>query len=95
MEISHVARGVAALAVAALLGAAGLGAAQAQENSGSLVTVGNSGGTDTASSGAHGGPGVTISGGAVTNETGIDVIVNGGSSDGGSTGGSFSGHPPA
>jgi len=66
---------VTAIAVATMIGAAGSSTALAQDYAGSVVTVG-------------GGPGtVIISGGQVTNETGIGVDSGGGSSVGASTGG--------
>jgi hypothetical protein len=81
------ARGAAVLAVAALLGAAEFGSTLAQENAGSTVTVG--GGVESVDGGGfvNVAPGVFISGGTVANETGIGVIISGGSSVGASTGG--------
>ena len=64
-----------AAVVATLTGAIGGGAARAQDYGDTVVTVG-------------GGPGtVVISGGQVTNETGIGVDSGGGASIGASTGG--------
>jgi hypothetical protein len=61
--------------VATIAGAGGAGAALAQDYGDTVVTVG-------------GGPGtVIISGGHVTNETGIGVDSGGGASIGASTGG--------
>lgn len=80
---------LAFLAAAALAGT-GASGALAQENLGATVTIG--GGT----SGVGGGspvvlaPGVTISGGEVTNSTGIGILSGGGSSIGASTGGNDS-----
>jgi hypothetical protein len=66
---------VSATAVATLAGAVGGSTALAQDYADSVVTVG-------------GGPGtVVISGGQVTNETGIGVDSGGGASIGASTGG--------
>jgi hypothetical protein len=76
-----------AVALAASFIAAGDAGAQAQDYLGSVVTVGGE------QSGVEGGstvviaPGVTISGGDVVNETGIGVIISGGSSVGGAGGG--------
>lgn len=64
-----------AAVVATMTGSLGAGAALAQDYGDSVVTVG-------------GGPGtVIISGGQVTNETGIGVDSGGGASIGASTGG--------
>jgi len=66
---------VAAAAVVSLMGVCGGSAAFAQQYGDSVVTIG-------------GGPGtVVISGGQVTNETGIGVDSGGGASIGASTGG--------
>ena len=76
-----------ALVIAATVVGIGATAAPAQEYLGSAVTVG--GGT----TGVEVGdivvlaPGVTISGGDVSNETGIGVIIGGGSSIGAAGGG--------
>lgn len=83
----NVLRATGALAIA--FGVAGVGATTvaAQDYLGSAVTVG--GGT----TGVEVGdvvilaPGVTISGGDVSNETGIGVIIGGGSSIGAAAGG--------
>jgi|tagenome__1003787_1003787.scaffolds.fasta_scaffold18843571_2 hypothetical protein len=64
-----------AAVTATLIGAIGAGVARAQDYGDTVVTVG-------------GGPGtVVISGGQVTNETGIGVDSGGGASIGASTGG--------
>ncbi len=76
-----------AFTAAALFLGAGSLTASAQENLGAVVTIGGG------SAGVGGGntvvlaPGVTISGGEVTNSTGIGVLSGGGSSIGASTGG--------
>ncbi len=77
--------GALALAIAAL--GTGTGGAFAQEELGSTITIG--GGTDEVAGGEFVviAPGVTISGGEVVNETGIGVIIGGGSSVGAATGG--------
>lgn len=79
---------VAGAVAVAIAGLGGISTgALAQESVSSTVTVG--GGT----SGVGGGdaiviaPGVTISGGDVSNETGIGVTIEGGASIGASTGG--------
>lgn len=83
----HIARRAAIALVAGGLLAAGAGSALAQDNLGSVVTIG--GGI----SGVQGGtsvilaPGVTINGGEVGNTTDIGVLSGGGSSIGASTGG--------
>ncbi len=77
----------AALAIAATMVGFGATGALAQEYEGSTVTIG--GGT----SGVEVGdvlvlaPGVTISGGEVSNETGIGVVIGGGTSAGSAPGG--------
>jgi hypothetical protein len=76
------------LAIAGAVAAGvGLQAASAQESLGSMVTIGGG-----VSGVGHGDitilqPGVTISGGEVSNSTGIGVLSGGGSSVGASTGG--------
>ena len=80
-------RTAAALAIAATVVGIGATRALAQEYAGSTVTIG--GGT----TGVEVGdvlvlaPGVTISGGDVSNETGIGVIIGGGTSAGSAPGG--------
>jgi hypothetical protein len=80
-------RTAAALLIAALVGGIGASDALAQEYDGSMVT--SSGGT----TGVDVGdvlvlaPGVTINGGDVSNETGIGVVISGGTSAGASPGG--------
>jgi hypothetical protein len=80
-------RAALALVAGGMLAAATSSAAFAQDNLGSVVTIG--GGI----SGVEGGtsvilaPGVTIDGGDVGNTTDIGVLLGGGSSIGASTGG--------
>jgi hypothetical protein len=80
-------RTAAALLIAALVGGIGASDALAQEYDGSTVT--SSGGT----TGVDVGdvlvlaPGVTINDGDVSNETGIGVVISGGTSAGASPGG--------
>ena len=77
----------AAFALALAFAAPAAGSVMAQDNMGSIVAVGGG------SAGVAGGdvqvvaPGVTISGGSVTNGTSIGVNSAGGSSIGGATGG--------
>lgn len=91
MTMTTLRRGALVLAIAGAIAiGAGTQSTSAQENLGSLVTIG--GGV----SGVGWGeitnlqPGVTISGGEVTNSTGIGVLSGGGSSVGASTGGNNS-----
>jgi hypothetical protein len=84
----HIARRAAlALVAGGMLAVAVSGAAMAQDNLGSVVTIG--GGI----TGVQGGtsvilaPGVTINGGEVGNSTAIGVLSGGGSSIGAATGG--------
>lgn len=87
MTLQIARRAGVALVAGAMLAAAGAGSALAQDNLGSVVTIG--GGI----SGVEGGttiilaPGVTINGGDVGNSTDIGVLSGGGSSIGASTGG--------
>ena len=80
-------RTAAAIAIAATVVGFGATGALAQDYAGSTVTVG--GGT----TGVEVGdvlvlaPGVTISGGDVSNETGIGVVIGGGTSAGSAPGG--------
>lgn len=80
-------RTAAALAIAATVVGTGATGALAQEYASSTVTIG--GGT----TGVEVGdvlvlaPGVTISGGDVSNETGIGVVIGGGTSAGSAPGG--------
>jgi hypothetical protein len=80
-------RSAAALAVAATVVGVGASGALAQDYAGSSVTTAG----DT--TGVEAGdililaPGVTISGGEVSNETGIGVVIGGGSSVGSTAGG--------
>jgi len=80
-------RTAAAITIATALGGVGITGALAQDYSGSTVTVG--GGNAEVGYGDIGAlqPGLTISGGDVSNVTGIGVIIGGGSSVGSSTGG--------
>ena len=78
------------IAVAAVVSMISVGAPStvlAQYDEGTVVTVG--GGTSDVAEGdvVLVAPGVTISGGVVANETGIGVVVTGGSSVGAGTGG--------
>jgi hypothetical protein len=87
MTLQIARRAALALVAGGMLAVAGTGAAMAQDNLGSVVTIG--GGI----SGIEGGttiimaPGVTINGGEVGNSTDIGVLSGGGSSVGASTGG--------
>ena len=87
MTMQFARRAAIALVAGGMLAVAGAGAAMAQDNLGSVVTIG--GGV----SGVQGGtsvilaPGVTINGGEVGNSTDIGVLSGGGSSVGASTGG--------
>ena len=80
-------RTAAAIAIATTVVGIGVTGALAQDYAGSTVTVG--GGT----TGVEVGdvlilaPGVTISGGDVSNETGIGVVIGGGTSAGSAPGG--------
>jgi hypothetical protein len=76
-----------AIAGAAFLVGVVAPSANAQENLGSTVIVGGGGPSIDVDDIAVLAPGVTISGGDVTNETGIGVIIGGGSSIGAVTGG--------
>ena len=80
-------RTAAVLAIAATVVGIGATEAQGQEYSGSTVTIGG-GTTDVEGSGTLVlAPGVTISGGEVSNATGIGVILSGGTSAGSAPGG--------
>ena len=80
-------RTAAALALAAMAGAVGATGVLAQEYAGSTITTG-SGTADVEVGDVQVlAPGVTISGGNVSNETGIGVIIGGGSSVGTTAGG--------
>ncbi len=87
MTMQFARRAAIALVAGGMLAVAGAGAAMAQDNLGSVVSIG--GGV----SGVQGGtsvilaPGVTINGGEVGNSTDIGVLSGGGSSVGASTGG--------
>lgn len=80
-----------AMALGALLVGLGAGSTLAQDGLGANVTIG-SGGISAVGDGVTTilAPGVTISGGDVSNSTGIDVLSGGGSSIGATTGGSDS-----
>ena len=80
-------RPVRAIAIAVALAGVGTTGAVAQDYSGSTVILGGG-----ASEVGYGDindlqPGLTISGGVVSNQTGIGVFVDGGSSIGATTGG--------
>lgn len=87
MTFTHIRRALVATAIAGAIAGVGVASTAAQENLGSAVTVG--GGVN----GGVGGetvvvaPGVTISGGDVTNSTGIGIDSGGGSSIGTTVGG--------
>ena len=87
MTLQIARRAAIALVAGGMLAAASSGIAMAQENSGSLVTIG--GGITTIQGGTSSilAPGVTINGGDVGNTTDIGVLSGGGSSVGASTGG--------
>jgi len=80
-------RTAAAIALATLVVGIGATGALAQDYAGSTVTVG--GGTTGVDMGDVQvlAPGVTISGGEVSNETGIGVVIGGGTSAGSAPGG--------
>lgn len=87
MATSAMRRTAAALAIAGTVVGLGATGALAQEYTGSTVTIGG----DT--TGVEVGdvqilaPGVTISGGDVSNETGIGIVLGGGTSAGSAPGG--------
>lgn len=87
MRATILRRTAVALAIAATIAGGGATAALAQEYADSAVNVG--GGTTGVASGdiLVLAPGVTISGGEVSNETGIGVVIGGGASVGAATGG--------
>lgn len=87
MTYAKLARGAAALATAAMLCAVGGSGALAQDNLGSMVTIGGGVNRVDGDNAVIIAPGVTISGGTVANETGIGVNLGGGASVGSSTGG--------
>ena len=76
----------AALLIAATLVGLGATGASAQEYAGSAVTAGGATADDGGDVLALA-PGVTISDGEVTNETGIGVVISGGTSAGAAPGG--------
>ena len=76
-----------AIAVMAILSGAGATSVVAQEYLGSAVTVGEGTSPIDAGDVVVLAPGVTIDGGDVTNETGIGVLIGGGSSIGAVPGG--------
>ena len=82
-------RVAAALLVVSVVIGLGATRALAQESSGSTITTG---GTNTGAAGdvLVPAPGVTISSGDVTNETGIGVVIDGGTSAGATPGGGTS-----
>ena len=79
-------RAAAALLIAATLVGLGATGALAQEYAGSTVTAGGATADDGGDVLALA-PGVTISDGEVTNETGIGVVISGGTSAGAAPGG--------
>ena len=76
-----------AIAAAAILSGAGAPGATAQEYLGTTVTVGGTFSPIDVDDVVVLAPGVTIDGGDVTNETGIGVLIDGGSSIGSVPGG--------
>ena len=87
MVVRRAGRGSRAIAIAAVLAAVGATVAAAQDDIGSTVTIGEGVSAVEAGDVAVPAVGVTISAGEVSNETGIGVIIVGGSSVGSSTGG--------
>lgn len=90
MRTRHMRQIGLALAMALGLAATGAAGTLAQENLGAVVTVGGGAGGGVGSDIVVMAPGVTISGGEVTNATGIGIDSGGGSSIGTTTGGSDS-----
>jgi hypothetical protein len=87
MARTTLARAAAALVAAVAIGGLCAAGSMAQESQGSTVTVGG-GVTGVEAGGIQVvAPGVTIDGGDVTNDTGIGVIIGGGSSVGATSGG--------
>ncbi len=80
-------RTAAALAIAATVVGIGASGALAQEYAGSTITVGDGTSSIDAGEVLVLAPGVTISGGDVSNATGIGVVIGGGTSAGSATGG--------
>jgi len=87
MAIKAMRRSAGALAVAATLVVAGATGALAQDYAGSSVTTAGDATDVDVGDILIVAPGVTISGGEVSNETGIGVVIGGGSSIGSTTGG--------
>ena len=88
MATAKLARGAVALFAATMFGATGVsGALAQQDNLGPTVTIPGGVGHVHGGGAVNVAPGVVISGGTVSNETGIGVIISGGSSVGGATGG--------
>lgn len=87
MTSSTYLRFAGAIAVAAMLAGAGAPGATAQEYLGSTVTVGGGASPIDVGDVVVLAPGVTIDGGDVINETGIGVLIVGGSSIGSVPGG--------
>ncbi len=79
-------RTAAALAIAAIVVGIAAPGALAQEYSGSTVTIGGTTGVEVGDVLVLA-PGVTINGGDVSNETGIGVVIGGGTSAGSAPGG--------
>ena len=86
MAMSAWQRAAAALLIVSMVIGLGAVRALAQESSGSTITTG---GTTTNQAGdvLVPAPGITISSGDVSNETGIGVVINGGTSAGAVPGG--------
>lgn len=87
MTLQIARRAAIALVAGGMLAVAGAGAAMAQDNLGSVVTIGGGITGVTGGSSTILAPGVTINGGDVGNSTDIGVLIGGGSSIGASTGG--------
>lgn len=79
-------RAAAALLIVATVLGFGATSALAQEYAGSTITIGGTA-TDEAGDDPVLAPGVTISSGEVSNETGIGVVISGGTSAGATPGG--------
>jgi hypothetical protein len=89
MAMSAWRRAAAALLIVFIVIGLGATRALAQESSDSTITTGGIT-TDAASDALVPAPGVTISSGDVTNETGIGVVIGGGTSAGAAPGGGTS-----
>ena len=84
-------RAATAVAITAFLAAAGATTAVAQNEVGSTVTVGGGASAVEVGDAVVLAPGVTITGGDVSNNTGIGVVIAGGTSAGSTTGGDTNG----